>query len=210
MKKFLYLVLSIMILVLPFSVYAKKTTTKEIPRVNVYVFYSDSCGYCAKLHEFTNELAKDKKMNKKFKVVDYEVSNQVNSELMLKVGSYFDKNVTGVPVYVVGDQYFSGWSETSGDALISAINEEYDDKNYIDIVDGIKNGTINVETEENSKKESSSNDFATYIILGAVIIIVLALVFGRTKDTFESVEENINKTDNKKTENKKTNRKRKK
>lgn len=195
MKKFIYLFLTIMILGLPFSVDAKKTTTKAKDPVNLYVFYGDGCGYCAKLHEFTDELQNDKTMKKKFKLVDYEVwNNQTNNDLMQKVGSYFNYSVSGVPFYVVGEQYFSGWDDDSGDTLVDAINEEYKNSGYHDVVKDIKDGVIEVDsssTGDNSSTTSNSDSGVAYVILGVTIIVVLAIIFGRNKNSEEEVEEVI-------------------
>lgn len=196
MKKFLYLIM-MLVLVLPFAVDAKKTT-KSIKPVNVYVFYGDGCGYCAKLHEYTAELEKDSTMNKKFKIVDYEVwKNQTNSDLMIKVGTYFNQKITGVPFYVVGEETFSGWDDNSGATLKAAINEAYSNKKYKDVVAKIIDGSIEVsESDINKVQESSqsntdngnqdtSTDKVAYVILGVTIVIVLAIIFGRSKSDDE-------------------------
>lgn len=188
MKKYLILILSIMIVFLPNTVLAKKktTTTKAKDPVNVYIFYSETCPHCALLHEYTDELQKDKKMSKKFKVVDYEVSNEENADLLLKVGTYFDEDVSGVPFYVIGKQTFSGFGEDSGSTLEDAINTEYSNKDYEDVVAKIIDGTIQVDTTQNSNESSSSSDTATYIILGIIIVAVVAIAFGRSKKDEEN------------------------
>ena len=225
MKKF-FKVLMIMILVaFPFVTVNAKTTKKaEKDPINFYIFYGKTCGYCQKLHDYTATLEKDKTINSKFRIVDYEVwYDENNSELMTKVGNYFNFDVDGVPFYVIGDQYFTGFSEeTSPEKIVKAINEEYSASDYVDVVAGIQDGSIKVDsTGSNSQTaESKKNDVVGYIILGITAAIVVAILFGRSnageyvatdsedeeKVEVEEKEEKkaAEKTEKKESENKKT------
>lgn len=102
---------------------------------------------------------------------------------MTKVGSYFNFNVDGVPFYVIGDQYFTGFSEESSpEKIVKAINEEYSDSKYVDVVAGIQNGSIKVDsTGSNTKtEEKKKNDVVGYVILGITAAVVVAILFGRS------------------------------
>ena len=155
MKKYFKILMIMVLVVFPFVTVNAKTTKKaEKGPINFYIFYGSTCGYCQKLHNYTATLEKDKTINSKFRIVDYEVwGDKNNSDLMTKVGSYFNFNVDGVPFYVIGDQYFTGFSEESSpEKIVKAINEEYSDSNYVDVVAGIQDGSIKVNSTGSNTK----------------------------------------------------------
>ena len=185
MKKYFKILMIMVLVVFPFVTVNAKTTKKaEKGPINFYIFYGSTCGYCQKLHNYTATLEKDKTINSKFRIVDYEVwGDKNNSDLMTKVGSYFNFNVDGVPFYVIGDQYFTGFSEESSpEKIVKAINEEYSDSNYVDVVAGIQDGSIKVDsTGSNTKtEEKKKNDVVGYVILGITAAVVVAILFGRS------------------------------
>ena len=225
MKKFFKILMVMVLVVFPvLTVNAKTTKKASKDPINFYIFYGSTCGYCQKLHNYTAELEKDKTMNSKFRIVDYEVwGNQDNNNLMTKVGTYFNFDVDGVPFYVIGDQYFTGFSsETSPEQIVKAINEEYEDKDYVDVVAGIQNGTIEVK-DKTSKDNGTTkkSDVVSYIVLGVTAAIVVAILFGRSstgaytesEDEKEEVKEEVKEKTSekeKKTEAKKMTKKSKK
>ena len=187
MKKFLKVLMIMILVAFPFvSVNAKTTKKAEKEPINFYIFYGKTCGFCQKLHNYTATLEKDKTINSKFRIVDYEVwYDENNSELMTKVGNYFNFDVDGVPFYVIGDQYFTGFSEeTSPEKIVQAINEEYSASDYVDVIAGIQDGSIKVSDSNNSEKvyneNKKKNDVVGYIILGITAAIVIAILFGRS------------------------------
>lgn len=196
MKKVLKIFMMLLLVLTPMiAVDAKsKTTTKAKDPVNFYIFYGSKCGFCQALHEYTAELEKDKDFNYMFNIVDYEVwSNQDNVDLMVKVGQYFDFDVDGVPFYVIGEQYFTGFSSESSKELIeSAIKEAYNNKDYKDIVAGVANGSIKVSDKDASEKDDKKkNDIVGYIILGITAVVVIAIIFGRSNTKYYDVEDEI-------------------
>lgn len=190
MKKILSIILALIVMVVP----VMGVSAEESNKVNFYIFYGDGCGFCEKLHNFTAELEKDKEYNKMFNIVDYEVwKNQENSDLMVKVGEYFGEDVDGVPFYVIGDKHFSGFSEESSPAEIkAAIKAAYENKDYVDIVAGIGQGTItknNSDLDETDAK--NDNNMVGYILLGITAVIVVAIIFGRSNATYYPTEEQM-------------------
>lgn len=185
MKKYFKILIIMILVAFPFVTVNAKTTKKaEKEPINFYIFYGSTCGHCQKLHNYTATLEKDKTINSKFRIVDYEVwGDKNNSDLMTKVGSYFNFNVDGVPFYVIGDQYFTGFSEESSpEKIVKAINEEYSDSKYVDVVAGIQNGSIKVDsTGSNTQtEEKKKNDVVGYVILGITAAVVVAILFGRS------------------------------
>ena len=115
MKKYFKILMIMVLVVFPFVTVNAKTTKKaEKGPINFLYILWINMWLLSKLHNYTATLEKDKTINSKFRIVDYEVwGDKNNSDLMTKVGSYFNFNVDGVPFYVIGDQYFTGFSEES-------------------------------------------------------------------------------------------------
>lgn len=81
---------------------------------NVYFFWGEGCPHCAKEKPFLQSL---QEKYEGVNVYDFEVWNSAeNRELMIKVGSELNANVSGVPFTVVGNQYVVGYlnDETTG------------------------------------------------------------------------------------------------
>lgn len=192
MKKVFSLLLALLVAVMPVL---GVNAAEEKEKVKFYIFYGDGCGFCASLHSYTDELEKNKEYNEMFEIVNYEVwSNSTNATLMSSVGEYFGTKVTGVPFYVIGEKYFSGFSAESSPAQIeAAIKEAYNDKDYKDIVAGIGSGELTPGDAAQNENETNNNAVG-YMILGITAIIVVAIIFGRSKESYyddEDVEEEV-------------------
>jgi len=207
--KVLLVLLIALVPVLAVSAKTKTTTTtadKSKTPINFYVFYGNGCPHCADLLEYLAELDKDENYNYMYKIVKYETyQNSENAALLQKVFTYFEGESAsiGVPLYVIGDQHFTGFpnpdtvsEETMNetyDKIKSAIKKAYNDANYKDVVDGLGKGTIDVsdaDKNEDDNKNKKTNDIIGYVIIGIVVIVIVAIIFGRSKsDTYYPVEE---------------------
>ena len=208
MKKLVKILMLVMVLFIPLTFASAKktttttTTTEAIPKdgtpVKLYVFYGAGCTHCADLHTYISELQTDKEYNFMFELVDYEVwSDKTNATLMSETAKVLNTQASGVPFYVVGDYYSSGFPNPEANAdkfkeatdeLKAAIKKNYielnkDNSTYVDLV-----ATIGEGHAANSAKASKDNDVVGYVLLGITIIIIVAIVFGRssTKEDFES------------------------
>lgn len=192
MKKYFSLVLILLVMVMPLmGVDAKKkttTTTVAGEKVNFYVFYSESCSNCTNLHNYINNtLSKDKTHNYMYELVDYEASSSFNATLMSTVSDYFDipeddRNM--VPLMVIGEQYYVGYSvEKSPEIIEAAIEKAYKEKQK-DIVAGLSNGTVTVPDKNKTEKETNT-DTTGILILGVVAIVIVLIIYGssKTKET---------------------------
>jgi thiol-disulfide isomerase/thioredoxin len=215
MKRFLKVLIIALVMLMPLtfaSAKKAKTTTEETVGTNgtpvkLYVFYGSGCSHCADLHTYLSELSTDNNYNYMFEVVDYEVwSDKTNATLMQNVAKELNTSASGVPFYVVGDYYASGFPNISStdeavqesvksvtDDLKAAIKKAYTEANksngsYKDIVASVGTGNSSV---NDTTKTKSDNDIVGYILLGITIIIVVCIVFGRssTKEDFEEVVE---------------------
>lgn len=78
--------------------------------VNVYMFWGQGCPHCAKAKPFLEDLDNN---SDNIKLYTYEVYyNARNQGLFQKVGERLDIDVSGVPLIVIGDTVFSGYSES--------------------------------------------------------------------------------------------------
>ena len=189
MKKYLSLVLILLVMVVPLmGVDAKKntttTTTAAGKKVNFYVFYSETCSVCASLHQYIETtLSKDKAHNYMYELVDLEASSTVNSQLMTLVSDKFNLSEDSrgrVPLIVIGEQYFLGFSlESSPEKIVSAIEKAYKEEQE-DIVAGLADGSITV-ADKDLKEAETDSDTTGIIILAIIGIILIAIVYSRGK-----------------------------
>ena len=122
MKKIIIILLSIMFLI-PFNVNALNKDYKDIVanivdekiednKINIYLFYSETCPHC---HDELEHLkVVEKKYKNKINIYKYEVTkNKNNNVLMNTVKSLFEFDGMGVPFTVIGEEYIYGFSENS-------------------------------------------------------------------------------------------------
>ena len=196
MKKILIIIASLLVFI-P-SVYAKEKTT-------ISVFYSSSCIHCKHLHEYLDELEKDENYNKMFKVDYYEINDNNNAKIFDKTLAYFKKSSSGVPFYVIGDEYEVGFPNPETmkdeyekkDKLIKELIEKAYKNNKKNIVEDIKEEKIKVTTtvketiplveenktfEESNKKPIFNKNMLFGIIPGVILIIVILITFKNKKE----------------------------
>lgn len=138
MKKFLIFIITLF-LFLPIMVNAEEKV------IDIHLFYSSTCPHCKAEKEFLNELVKN---DSSIKVYLYQINGQENienSELLDKVQRMIDGETPYIPYTVIGREYRVGFNESTK-VEIESIIKTYKEKDYVDIVGGIINGSI---TEEN-------------------------------------------------------------
>lgn len=170
------------------------TTTQAVAKepVTMYVFYAGYCGYCSALHSYLdNELTKDEAYKDKFNVVYIEIADEKgtaiagNNEMFSVVADHFEYTKGGIPFYIVGDQYLSGYSEELQSSIKKMIDEEYNDKKYKDVVSTLIDVKSIVFPEAEKETENTkNNNMIGYIILGITAVIIIAIIFGRSKTSY--------------------------
>ncbi|MCX4248566.1 MAG: DsbA family protein [Bacilli bacterium] len=203
MKKFSKLLCVIMmaiVLVVPFAnVNAAKTTKKtttttttastyavsnDEKAVTIYVFYSPTCPHCQDLHEFLSELKEDKDYKDKFNVKDYSVAESLNLELLDEVHDYFKYSGNGgVPYYVIGDEPFEGFGDSTKAEIKKTIDDMYGSKNYKDVVNAIIN-------DEVASLSDDANNVIGMVVLGLCVVIIIALIICSSKNKYYEDDEN--------------------
>ncbi len=206
--KRLLVFLAIVACALTFSVKAislPEVTDHE--KVTVYMFRGSGCGHCYDALTFFYQNLGKYSDYIEFKA--YEVwQNENNTELKFDIEKQFnehDPEHNPVPYIVVGDSYtLQGFGASSGNAIIEAALNEYQNPKYKDVVaktikdkkykvtaetleeaataEGINASTIAKQDEEQSKEKGKYDALIIVAIFVAVIGGVVALMFSNRKN----------------------------
>ena len=88
--------------------------------VEVVVFWVDGCPHCASEHEFLEDLIARREG---VTLIDYEVSGDAaNRELFADVATRMGFEPRAVPVTIIGDEYWVGFSDAIGARIAAAID----------------------------------------------------------------------------------------
>lgn len=138
--------------------------------VVIYFFHGDGCPHCALEDTFLRKIIKS---DTGVKVVKYEVfNNKKNSELLSKVMSYYNIEKTGVPLTIIGNTYFLGYSDTMDNTVKRAI-EYYKKHDYVDNVNRIINNDITL------GEVLEKDDFSIYDKKSDEAVTVNSKLFGK-------------------------------
>lgn len=158
MKKF-YFFLLLLIIFMPFSVYGNDFSNKsnQDNQVTLYFFHGDGCPHCEDEIEWLNEVTK-KYSNLLIK--EYEVwYNEDNDILMQKVKEQLGVTSKGVPFTVIGEKYFLGFGESTGNSMETQIR--FCSKHtHSDIVKAIRDNLedVSIGKELESKDETEKKE----------------------------------------------------
>lgn len=93
-----------------FAPQAAKAAETTSAGVNIYLFWGEGCPHCAKAKPFLENLDKS---SDKINLYTYEVYyNTQNQKLYQEVGEKLKVDSSGVPLIVIGDEVFVGYSES--------------------------------------------------------------------------------------------------
>ena len=139
MKKKILLIIITILFLFPISTFALSNKYKdkisditgaevEKEKINFYLFRGQGCPHCAEEEKWIKSIKE--KYKDKVNFYDYEVwYNPYNAEMLEQVSKKLNVDVKGVPFTVIGEKYFSGFSETlkysMEDTLDEYIGEEY-------------------------------------------------------------------------------------
>jgi cytochrome c biogenesis protein CcdA/glutaredoxin len=99
--------------------------------VNIYFFWGDGCPHCEDEKDFLDELIN---RNPNINVVDYEVwYDKDNQKVLMEFGQALGFKPAAVPVTVIGERYWIGFTEALGQEMEAAAKELLEDPNHTDI-----------------------------------------------------------------------------
>ena len=92
----------------------------EEGKVNLYLFHSADCSHCAQERKWLEDIKEDYKDY--LNVYEYEVTyNEQNQRLFLKVTNSLNIPNQTVPVTIIGDKHYIGFSESKSSMIEESI-----------------------------------------------------------------------------------------
>lgn len=142
MKKILLILIAYFLLI-------PQTKAQENNIVNIYLFHSNTCEHCKEEIKFL-ELLEKKYPN--VYIYKYEISDINNTEILNKVEELYNIKINSVPLTIIGDKYYKGYSsEKTSSKIIGTINY-YSTYGYQDkIGEFLKNIKLPKEETQNNK-----------------------------------------------------------
>lgn len=101
--------------------------------MNLYFFYGDGCPHCAKEEKFLDKLERSRD---DINIYRFEVYNdQDNVDLLKKIGSRLNLDISGVPILIIGNESVIGYysDETTGKKILDTIRQ-YEEEGCTDSV----------------------------------------------------------------------------
>ena len=175
MKKIIVFLL--MIFLLPISVNANED-------VNIYIFHQYSCKHCQSAIKYFNELtSKDKNLH----LYEYELlqeKNAYNRNLYNDICKLMAINISSVPLIIIGNDYFIGFSDSKKENLLDTI-KFYKENDYADlvgqkigIVDSDNKPIIHYDEKNNYKIDTIFGRINLKDLSLPIITIIIGLVDG--------------------------------
>lgn len=162
MKKILFFL--IILFLIPIKTFANET-------VNVYVFHRYDCIHCQHALEYFNQLVKT---DSRVKLYEYEIlkdNNAHNRNLFNKVCEKLDIKITSVPLIIIGNDYFVGFSDSKKETLNKTISF-YKNNDYQDVT----GQTLEVVNEDNKPIiKSNEKNYSVDTIFGNINLANLSL-----------------------------------
>ncbi|MFA7120156.1 MAG: hypothetical protein WC277_01610 [Bacilli bacterium] len=127
-----------------------------LDKVDVYFFYSNGCPHCASEKEMLDKLVKE---NKNIIIHAYEINDKDNYQLWIKKANELEANISGVPFTIIGEAYFTGYSESyNKNAIVNEINKQLIQKDN-NINKNEEDNSVNENEEDNSINENDENNY---------------------------------------------------
>ena len=151
MKKYITLIIALILLITP--IYTKALSVSKKSNEKIYLFYGRECPHCEELMKYLDELFLDKKY-KDVKLEKYEVwHNKENNSKLVEVAKILKEDAIGVPYMVIGTNVVQGFSDANKEEVKAIIDfylyEEYFDPagDYLNKTDTSKLPTLKYEKE---------------------------------------------------------------
>lgn len=133
MKRKIIIILFLFLTILPTNIFAISDTyfdeVKEITgveakegKINLYLFYGKECPHCEEERKWLKTIKENYKDY--LNLYYFEVwHNEDNKEIMNKVKNQFNIREEGVPLTIIGNDYYVGYSESIGSMIENKIKE---------------------------------------------------------------------------------------
>ena len=99
-------------------------------KVNIYFFWGSTCPHCEEEFKFFEEI--EDEYGDYYNLHAYEVwENPDNLKIMYAFGDALGEDATGVPYTIIGDESFTGFSDSRKDEFIEAITSKHENSKDI-------------------------------------------------------------------------------
>ncbi len=150
------------------------------PEVAITIFWREGCPHCEEEIPFLQELAVE---FPQVTLYDYEVgSHSGNREYFFALGDAMGFDTTGVPVTVIGDQYWIGYDEATGAAIRNVV------EGYLNTGAGdpAERWGIDLANTTRALNETQANNLGSAVWIGAAFALValsyvLGVILGKKK-----------------------------
>jgi len=133
--------------------------TQDSTAVNIYFFWGDGCPHCEEEKPFLAALVND---YDRVTLVDYEVwYNRDNQAVLQQFSQALGFEPGGVPVTIIGDQYWVGFREEYKAEMESALQQTLADPNAMDIGLSLANAAPAAADAQVTAPESAAEPAAT-------------------------------------------------
>jgi len=125
-KKIYFLILTFLLI---FLIPTTNAETEKKQIVNIYFFHSNECSHCKDENKFLNYL--ENKYNN-IHIYKYEVHDNNNNNLKNEIQKLYQIKTNGVPITIIGDTPYIGFSEEKSKITFIKTIEYYSKYGYID------------------------------------------------------------------------------
>lgn len=160
-------------------------TDAEEPEVVITFFWREGCSHCAEEKPFLQELADQ---NSQVVLKGYEVYyNTDNRDYFFALGEAIGFEANAVPVTVIGEQIWIGYSESVGEEIenevIDCLELGCQDPAIVNKIDTSKTveSTGTGTDEENAERNNEEKSSFPVWIAAALLLVVIAYFVGRAK-----------------------------
>ena len=163
MKKIL---ITLLFLFIPLSVFANE-------KVNIYVFHNYNCPHCHDALEYLNELIKE---DTSINVYEFELlkdNHALNRTKYLEICNLLKINVRSVPLIIIGNDYYIGFSNSKKEEINKAI-DFYKKNDYKDTV-GIALEIVDDNNNPIIKQNDENKEYSVDTIFGKINLKDLSL-----------------------------------
>ena len=130
-------------------------STADAKEIKVYMVHSETCGYCKDANAFFDAYVKG---HKNIVVHKYGVYDEKNEEILEKIEDTLNKNISSIPLIIIGERYLTGFNESKKNEIIKTI-EYYEKNDYYDPVGevlGLKSKDALDKSKEEPKDEQEN------------------------------------------------------
>lgn len=162
-KKLKIVFIFLFIIMLPEPILAKKNIKNQ---VNIYFFHSDTCAHCKQEQKYLDNI---KKYYSNIKIYQYEIHDPKNNGLMKEVQKIYNVKTSGVPLTIIGDTSYIGYSREKSNSIFTKTIIYYTQYNYQDKVGGLildKNITNNIIDNTQPTLEQFIDSYGNYKLIG--------------------------------------------